>query len=278
MRSNFGSAVWSVLVVFTLGILSGCARSQHADRESAPSSTFETVANTNKKELPAAARKAMLEVHASFDVDVTNANDAASLVQRLTALTNESGGFVASDESNANATRLVLRVPASSIDRVREILARGNSIARESHTATDVTEAIADVDARVKSARIEESRIASILTERTGTIADVLAAERALADVRERIERLEAEQRVAQGKVDLATVQIAITTAEATSDTTFASRASIAVHDGIDSARALVVGTVLFALRAGPVALLLALGFFGLFVCARNLRRRVRRA
>src|SRR6185436_4221729 len=91
---------------------------------------------------------------------------------------------------------------------VRAALGAGGTIARESVQTTDVTDALADLDARLRSAREEEKRLLKLLEERTGSLNDVLASERALAGVRERIEQLEAQQRVAQGRVDLATVDV----------------------------------------------------------------------
>ena len=74
----------------------------------------------------------------------------------------------------------------------------------------DVTEAFRDLTLRTANARREEQRLVELLSRRTGDLADVLAVERELARVRLDIERMEAETRTTQQRVDLATVTLTV--------------------------------------------------------------------
>jgi hypothetical protein len=114
------------------------------------------------------------------------------------------------------------------------------------------------VDARRTSALAEETRLLKLLDEKTGSLADVLAVERALSDVRERVERLDAEARVAKGRVDLATVTITLRPAVA-AQPALARRVAEAARDGMETARDVVVGILLLGLRAAPTLAVLGL-------------------
>jgi hypothetical protein len=227
-------------------------------------------------------RKALLEIHASIDVDVEKPERAKAMVVELDDFARTNGGYTAEARfgTDSGLTRLVLRVKPADLPALRKVLAGDGQIARDTETATDVTEAIADIDARLRSARIEEARILKLLEERWGTIADVLAAERALADVRQRIERLEAEQRVAQGRVDLATVDVSLRhPAAGNADEPVGTRLAEAAKDGVWGAKAVLVGLTTASLRAGPTLLLLAsiaiLTLLGVRRALRLARRRV---
>ncbi|HYN08813.1 MAG TPA: DUF4349 domain-containing protein, partial [Vicinamibacterales bacterium] len=67
-----------------------------------------------------------------------------------------------------------------------------------------------DFGMRTANARREEQRLVELLSRRTGDLADVLAVERELARVRLDIERMEAETRATEQRVDLATVTLTV--------------------------------------------------------------------
>jgi hypothetical protein len=204
-------------------------------------------------------RKALLEVRAELEIQLGDTGDAAQMVDALTSFAHEKGGFVASStiggKSADAGAHLVVRVPTADIGGVRTLLAGRGSLMRESQTATDVTDAIADVDARVSAARLEEKRLLTLLEEKTGQLADILAAEKVLAEVRERIERYEAEKRVAEGRVDLATVDVWIRPPHASGPVM--GELVAAARDGVSAAKVVSLTMVSVALRSTPTMLLL---------------------
>ena len=202
MNENPGAKVFLFLGLFVLASAgTGCMKKDRAaSGEPAPAA----VAASTPGQSPAAdgrpaGRHALLEIHAQLEVDVQDVAHTKAIAARLADYTKSHSGYVADSRDDGVTTHMVLRLPPADLRGARAELRGDGSIVRESEQAIDVTDAISDVDARLRSARVEETRILKLLEEKSGSITDVLAAERALADVRQRVERLEADQRLAQG-------------------------------------------------------------------------------
>lgn len=211
----------------------------------------------------------LLEVHAHLTVEVGGPGDVDPLLARAIAFTSREGGFV---EQRA-ARSLVLRVPVAALDRLRTEVAtkEGVQVLDETRTTKDVTDAVADLDARLRNAHRAEERLLALLDKQTGSLADVLAVEKSLGETRERIERMEAEQRLAKGRVELATVEIGVQVAFAEGNRSFGQELSHAAKEGVLLARDTVRGVILVALRLLPLALLVApLVFVGVRIARRR--------
>ena len=221
-------------------------------------------------------RRQLLEIKAELEVDLTKAEAMGSTLERLERTARDKGGFVANlAVGQDGVARMTLRVPAADLPAVRGVLQDAGKVTREQQTATDVTEAIADLDARLRVARAEETRILKLLEERTGSMADVLTAEKSLADVRERIERLEATQRGAVQRVDLATVEIVVRSpAAVVKEPTLAGKLAQSAGTGVEVAGSVVVALVQAALVAGPTLLMFALMGGAIAALARRLVRK----
>ncbi len=218
----------------------------------------------------AGPRKAMLEIRVDIAMDVASADDAAKIARAATDRATAVGGFAESSTMGSGAANLVLRVPVAEIESVRAVLASNGPLAHESRTARDVTDAVMDLDARVKAAKIEETRLLELLQNKTGNLADVLAVEKALADVRERIERLDTEQKAAHGRVDLAVVAVNLHVRGAFEGAPVGQQIVTAAREGVAIARASVIFATTTALRVGPTLLLIAGVAFGVLRIARR--------
>lgn len=257
-------------VVFFLAWAAGCADERRSAAPSAPVATG-----------PAGPtrRHAALEVRATFHLVVPSTTRAARCAREVSAFAESHEGYVQSSTiGHEDATELVLRVPPAQLGALRSMLTRmaDDGAVREEVTSTDVTEALADLDARLRAQRAAEARLLALLEQRTGTLADVLAVEHALADVRAQIEQLEAEQRTAQGRVDLATVTVDLRQWSGVADGALGPKISEAFHDGVRAARATSVGALLLALRLLPTLLLLG-SPVALFLLVRRWRARAAR-
>lgn len=220
-------------------------------------------------EAPATSGARLLEVRAHLTVEVGGPGDVDPLLARAIAFTSREGGFV---EQRASRS-LVLRVPVAALDRLRTEVAikEGVQVFDETRTTKDVTDAIADLDARLRNAHRAEERLLALLDKQTGSLADVLAVEKSLGETRERIERMESEQRLAKGRVELATVEIAVLVAFTEGNRSFGQEVAHAAKEGVLLARDAVRTFVLVALRLLPLALLLApLVFVGVRVARRR--------
>jgi hypothetical protein len=121
---------------------------------------------------------------------------------------------------------------------------------------------------------MEAPRTHKHIVEKRGSITDVLTAERALADVRQRIERLEADQRVAQGRVDLATLEITMhRTPVAPVDPSVTERLADAAKDGVTGVKMVSMGLATVALRGGPTLMLFAALGGAILLAVRRLRK-----
>lgn len=247
-------------LVLALLLVVGCAKAQAPHGGAAPFRGEVTKAT-----------KAMLEVTVSIAMDLASADEVAKVAQAARDRTTALGGFVESSAIDPSGSSLTLRVPASDIEKLRAVLTGFGPIAHESQTAKDVTDAVMDLDARVKTAKIEETRLQDLLQNKTGNLADVLAVEKALADVRERIERLETEQRAAHARVDLAVVSVRLNVRGAFDGAPIGQQIVIAGREGISALKTATVLVVTTTLRAGPTLLLFAAMAYGI---VRVVRRR----
>ncbi|MDB4942354.1 MAG: putative lipoprotein, partial [Labilithrix sp.] len=140
--------------------------------------------------------------------------DVALAQNAVRAEVARAGGYVADASaygSGAHASaRMELRVPARDVENVRASLGRIGEIVSDAEKVQDVTEERADLEARLLNARASEKRVLEIMATRAGAIHEVLDAEKELARIRESIERMEAQKRTLDGRVDLATVHVTL--------------------------------------------------------------------
>ncbi len=201
--------------------------------------------------------------------------DAA--VQELRAALADLGGYVSNGSVTGpdatGAASFEVKVPAARVGAFRAAIRAIGDVRTDTEKAEDVTEARADVQARLANARAEEGRMLAVLADKTGNLADVVAVEKELSRVRESIERLEAEERVLLGQIAMATVKVQFETSFVAFEPGAGSRLARAAKDGGETAWAFVVGLGVFLLAAGPTLLILAALAYVSFVAVRGLVR-----
>ncbi|TAK19942.1 MAG: DUF4349 domain-containing protein [Myxococcaceae bacterium] len=259
------SSLQRILVLSALAVL-GCASEGRPTRVAADEGrTPVTVTGPGQH----VARRAMLEVHASFWVRAGSARATADAARAMATFAEQHQGWVQSSslQESGVSGQVTLRVPPETLGALRATLTRlggGHGALREQVTRTDVTDALMDLDARLRVARATEARLLALLDQHGGALADVLAVERALAEQRTHIEQLESVQRGAQGRVDLATVEVWFEREVLDMRAPLGQQMTAAAREGLEAARSVGVGGVLFALRVGPALLmLLALAALG---------------
>lgn len=125
---------------------------------------------------------------------VTNIDRAVSALHDL-ALANN-GDIFSLDMSNENASgspanaTLSLRIPAKKFDTLMRALSKVGNVRERSISASDVTNEVADSQARLRNLRRTEGDILRIM-DRSGSVSQVMEAENQLSRVRESIETLE---------------------------------------------------------------------------------------
>ena len=101
-----------------------------------------------------------------------------------------------------------LHIPAAQLDTAMATLKSIGRVVDEAQSGEDVTEQVVDVTARLANTRNTEKRLTDLLQKRTGDLADVLAAEREIARVREEIERFDAQRQALGRRVTYATLNL----------------------------------------------------------------------
>lgn len=103
-----------------------------------------------------------------------------------------------------------LRVPTGQRDAAIAEVKKLGRVESESQTGEEVTAEYVDREARLNNARNTEKRLTELLRDRTGKLSDVLAVQLEIGNVRESIERMQAEQKSLLKRVDFATLNVKI--------------------------------------------------------------------
>jgi hypothetical protein len=190
---------------------------------------------------------------------------------RIESIVRESKGYVdqlsiRSEPKSPKSLSASLRIPdvqlASSLIELRKL----GQPKEESQNSADVTGQYVNLVARLSNARNTEQRLLTLLRDRTGNLKDVVAAEGEIARVRESIERMEAERKNFDNKVQYATIQVELSEEyhAQLQQTLPNTRTQIynAAVEGFESASDTILGIALTILAVGP-AILVWLAFLG---------------
>ena len=190
------------------------------------------------------------------------------------------GGYVA-DASSTGGTggeprvaHMELRVPANHVQGVRAALGRSGEITTDVEKVQDVTEERADLEARVRNARTSEKRILEIMATKTGAISEVIDAEKEVSRIRESIERMEAQKRSLDGRIDLATVSVTLSGQPGPSAwQTPGKSIAGAAQGGLRAAAAVAVCAVMVFVAVAPILLPVAAVLASIVLALRARRR-----
>lgn len=142
--------------------------------------------------------------------------DASETMDSVNSIVSGKYGFVESSSisdsgEGPRTARMTLRVPVESFEGIiDELKGLASLVLHESTSGQDVTMEFIDLEANLRNARAEEESYRAIL-ERSGSIEEVLMVTRQLAEVRGRIEQLDARKRYLENRTDLATLQLTLT-------------------------------------------------------------------
>jgi hypothetical protein len=178
-----------------------------------------------------------------------------------------------SDTGFAHSLSATVRIPADQLQAaVAELKALGNLI-EESEASQDTTAGYTDLVARLFNARRTEQRLLTLLTERAGKLGEIVEVEKQIGEIRERIERMEAEQRRVQNQVQFASVKLELTEENSAQAETFRAQLRTAIMEGYENAATNSIVIVLAAFRYGPTVVLYFLLLLPLIIV---LHRRLR--
>ena len=231
--------------------------------------------------LIAAAAKPMIARTAQLSLIV---KDFDSSQKRLQEILLRHGGYVGEMTTSApdGAERkfsATLRVPANQLDAAIAEVKELGRVESESQSGEEVTSQYVDLQARLSNARNTEQRLTELLRRQTGKLDEVVTVEEKISDVRERIERMEAEQKSLSQRVDFGTLSVSFNEERKAQLQVMPPAVGTQFHNAaVEGYRSVVDGIVsllLFVMSWGPSLLLWGAV---LFFPARFAWRRLRRA
>ena len=180
---------------------------------------------------------------------------------RIEAIVRQSQGYidrltVHADTGAARSLSATLRLHAEQADSVLKELRTLGRLTQETQNSSDVTSQYVDLSARLSNARNSEQRLLNLLRDRAGDLKDVVAMEREISSVRESIERMEAQQKDLNNKIQFVTIQLELSEeyhAELQpSVPSMRSQLRNAAVEGIRSVTENIADIAFFLLRYGP--------------------------
>ena len=169
------------------------------------------------------------------------------------------------------ALSAILRIPVDRLESVRGELKSLGNVLEESESSQDSTAGYIDLVARLSNSRRTEQRLLMLLSNRAGKLGEVVEVEKEIGEIRERIEKMEAQQRTLNTQVQFASINLEITDEEPQLRV-FGTRMHRAFEDGYGMAIANSGALVIGALRYGPTVLVYMLLLVPLIVVYRRLR------
>jgi hypothetical protein len=173
---------------------------------------------------------------------------------------------------------LELKVPQQNLDATLTALTKLGTVVNTQVASEDVTTQIVDTEARLKNLRQEEAMTQKIM-DRAGSIKDVLAVSQQLGQIREQIERLDAQVKQIKTKVAYSSIKLQLDAAIVggpVNQNTFGQQVQDRWNGSTRSATQLMIGLMLFGIGLIPFLPLLLLLGGGLYVFRRRLRRSIR--
>jgi hypothetical protein len=167
----------------------------------------------SKGRLPRASTKPMIVRTAQLSLTTTNFDRVRD---RVSEVLKRHQGYIGelnigSPAGAARTLEATLRVPADQLEAATAELKSLGRVESESQSGEEVTEQYIDLEARLTNARNTELRLTDLLRQRTGKLSDVLAVEKSIDEVRNSIERMEAEKKNLGNRVDFATLIVRVT-------------------------------------------------------------------
>ena len=276
-RDTEGMNTRTLALVVLLFAMVGCGRSEPSSGTTAtPTPVAGPSPTSGAFVIPRPSTDRALVVTVDTSLRVTDVNDASA---KIRAEVESAGGYVASSNArggdDAYAT-MELRVPSNQTAAVRKTLASFGDVTSETEKVDDVTEQRADLAARLHNARTQEARLLELMTQKTGTIAEVIDAEKELSRVRETVERLEAEQRTLESQIVLSTIRVTLTTPSSVAWQTPGQSVAGSWNAGVKGAKAIAVyGAMAVAALAPTFLPLIALALVAIAIVRRRNRRSV---
>ena len=252
-------------------VLKASPLSPPPEREAADASVAEPkpVSDNRSDTAPLAGRKLIRNGEVSIEV-----RDFESAARQASAIAAMYGGYVSDSQAAGEGTRrhgmITVRVRAAAFEQALGALKALGKVQTEHVGTQDITKAYMDLEARLRVKQDAADRLRDILKNRTARLADVLAAEKELTALVEKIESMEGERRYYDQQVSLSTISAELHEPEAVTRPSAFDPLRQAIRDSVYNLSSSLATFVTGMLYVLPWALVIA----ALILIVRRLRAR----
>jgi hypothetical protein len=209
---------WLAVGVLSVLVVGGCSKGAGTSSAGAKSQVVGAAAGAPRGPSRAAtvSLDSALRIRAAqMTVGVQRSGSVGAQADQAILIAQQAGGEVDADDrtSGAHATAtLQLRVPPAALEPTLTALAKLGAEQRRQLSTTDVTQRVADVNARVTSAASAIVQLRRLYTQ-AQKIADVISIENELSKREADLESLQAQQRALSRQTSMATITLTLVTA-----------------------------------------------------------------
>ena len=138
-------------------------------------------------------------------------SDPQAVLNRISALAESYGGYVAGSSRTPNGAEITIRVPKDNFHSAVQQIETYGKVLNEQRTSEDVTEQFIDLKARLENMQRQEQRLRDILNL-AKSVDEVLQVERELERVRGEIESLQGQVNYIERNVAMSLISVGLTT------------------------------------------------------------------
>ncbi|MGX8701958.1 DUF4349 domain-containing protein [Caproiciproducens sp.] len=243
--------------------------------------------NPTAGEIAAASSSQKIIERLSYQIETLKFDDS---VQKVQSLCTELNGYVQDssvtgsgiEEQDLRSASFVLRIPQEKLSQFKSSAGSIGSVLNLTSSSENISESYYDTEARLKSLRTQQERLMALL-QKSGSLTDIIALEKALADVNYQIEQYTGTLRQYDSLIHYSTVSIQLnevvkpTELEKT-PVTLGEKISRQFRDSLRALGGFGEGLLVFVLGGAPVILLLAVIAAAVVFVLRKKRRRSEKA
>ncbi len=153
-----------------------------------------------------------LVYNAEINVMVENYKSAEAKIKETA---DKAGGYVSDTRSSTNYEgktegSVKIRVPSAQFKETMKALAAMGEVKSQREWTEDVTEQYIDVTARIEAQKTLETRLMKLMDTPNSKLADLIAVESKLADVRSQIEQSQGKLRYLNNQIAFSTINVTL--------------------------------------------------------------------
>ena len=196
------------------------------------------------------------------------AADVESTRTKIEQIVTGAGGYIdritaSNGDGRGPSVSATFRIPTDRLPQTLTAIKALGRVTLERQEGEEVTQQSTDLDARLANARTSEARLRRLLEDRTGTVTQVLEVEREITRVRGEIERMEAERKSLDARIDYAILSLDVyeerKAAVDLGPLPLSARFRDALVDGWSGLLTVVVGIALIAVQLLPTIIAVAM-------------------